>query len=212
MRLSEVLARMRHDSVLSGAYDGALRNSARIGVMWLQRLRGALPTRADGYAGIAMAFAMMVVVVNALIMQRERHPAPFFLESAPSSAASANAPSEHSGPSTTSEIPAPPRGLPPIRPSESSSHPEPNSNSRPVDPIAEMLRSAANKDTQRLLATAQTALIKLGYSIRNGTGSGPDTIAALRDFEKAHGLSISSEVTPRIVKLLAAAVNSSVTR
>ena len=212
MRLSEVLARMRHDSVLSGASDGSLRSSAGLGVMCLQTLRGALPTRADGFAGVAMAFAMMVIVVNALIMQRERHPAPFFSESAPSSGSSAKTPNEHIEPLTASQVPVPTRALPPIRLLDSSAHVEPNSSSRPVDPITEMLHGEVNKDTQRLLAIAQTALVKLGYSIRNGTGSGPDTIAALRDFEKAHGLSISSEVTPRIVKLLAAAVNSSFAR
>ena len=62
------------------------------------------------------------------------------------------------------------------------------------------------------MATAQNALVKLGYPIKTGAVPGADTAAALRDFEKAHGLPISTEVTPRLVKLLNAAATSSASR
>ena len=167
--MSEVLARTRHDSVLSGVSEGALRHRVRRGLIWLQRLRGVLPNGADGYAGIAMAFAMTVIVVNALIMQRERHPAPFFIENASTSAASTRLPNEQIVPLAASEGRTLPRAMPPSGPSDA--HPEPNSSSRPMDPIAEMLHSEANKDTQHLLIAAQTALTKLGYSIRAGAAA-----------------------------------------
>jgi hypothetical protein len=208
--LSEVLARTRHDSVLSGSAEGTLRNRAHLARAWLSGLRSALPTRADGYARIALALAMTVVVVNALILQHESHPAPFFAEGRPiPSATSTKPPAEHVAPISASENALPPRASPPMRPPESGSRPEPNPSSRSIDPIAEMLHSEANKDAQRLLTAAQTALTKLGYSIKTGAAGGSDTIAALRDFEKAHGLPLSTDVTPRLVKLLSAAVNSS---
>jgi hypothetical protein len=207
--LSEALARTRHDSALSSASDGAPRKRALRVLAGLRRLRHVLPTRVHGYAVVALGMAITVVVVNALTLQRERHPAPFFVQSGPVPAASVKLLPVHTAPLTPAENSAPSNPSPPMRPSESGGRPEVNSGSRPVDPIADQLNLEASRDKQRRWATAQTALIKLGYSVRIGDPGGPDAIAALRDFEKAHGVSISNEVTPRLVRLLIAAVNSS---
>jgi hypothetical protein len=210
--LSEVLARTFHDSVLSGASIARLNYGAVRGLPELQRLRRALPTRVHVYPIIALAVAMTFIVINALTLQRERHPAPFFVESDSIPATAAKLQPERPAPSAAAENFAPSHASPSARASESGSRPEPNSNLRPIDPIAEKLRSEASKETQRLWANAQSALIKLGYSIRIGEPGNAGALAALRDFEKAHGLPISNEVTPRLVKLLAAAVNSSASR
>lgn len=210
--MSEVSARTRHDSVLSGASIVRLNYGAVRGLLGLQRLRRGLPTRVHVYAVIAMAVAMTFIVVNALTLQRERHPAPFSIESSPIPATAAKLQPERPAPSAAAENVAPPHASLSARASESGSRPEPNSTLRPIDPIAEMLRNEANKETQRLWANAQSALIKLGYSIRIGEPGNADALAALRDFEKTHGLPISNEVTPRLVKLLAAAVSSSAFR
>jgi hypothetical protein len=210
--LSEVLARTRHDSVLSAVNYRAQRHLTQVGLTSLRRFRSALPSSATGYARISMAIAMTAIVVNALILQRERHPAPFFVEKKPISPVSTKPAGEHTAPTTVPDSATIARASPTVRPSESINRLDPSSASRPMDPIADMIHSEANKDLQRLMATAQSDLSKLGYSIRAGASSGSDTIAALHDFEKAHGLPISNEVTARLVKLLTAAVNSSVAR
>lgn len=205
--MSEALARTRHDSVLSrspGRVPGSRAFSAQA---WLQWLRTVLPTRVRAYAGIILAVVMTGIVANALILQRERHPAPFFVGSAPSGAASAKLPPERPAPSASVEGP-PGRPSPSARSSEPGGRPEFSPVSRTTDPIADILHNEASRDAQRLLTNAQNALIKLGYSIRTGESASADTIAAMRDFEKAHGLPLSNEVTPRLVKLLAAAANA----
>jgi hypothetical protein len=117
---------------------------------------------------------------------------------------------ERAAPLAPVESIAPPRAV--ARSSESGSRPEQSSNSRPIDPIADMLHNEANKEAQRLWTNAQTALIKLGYSVKIGEPGNAEAVAALHDFEKAHGFPVSNEVTPRLVKLLGAAVNSSAAR
>jgi hypothetical protein len=155
---------------------------------------------------------MAVIVVNALTLQRDRHPAPFFVESGPATAAAVKPAIEHPAPVAAAVSPPISHPTPPLRPPDPPSRPEPASNSRPIDPIGDMLRSDANKDAQRLQASALAALVKLGYSMKTGDAGGAEMNAALRDFEKAHGLPVSTEVTPHLVKLLTAAVNSSTSR
>ena len=56
---------------------------------------------------------------------------------------------------------------------------------------------------------AQTALAKLGYAVKADGTQGAATDQALREFEKAHGLPISTEVTPHLVKQLSSAARAS---
>jgi hypothetical protein len=112
--------------------------------------------------------------------------------------------------SLVSELPPEPPPAPPPRPVGLGAPNDPVSPSRTADPIADLIHSGGNKDSLRLVATAQIALVKLGYPIK--FDGAPDTAAALRDFEKTHGLPISTEVTPHLVKLLNAAANASGSR
>jgi peptidoglycan hydrolase-like protein with peptidoglycan-binding domain len=152
------------------------------------------------------------ILVNALTLQRERHPSPFFAAPvasipAPPARVAAKAPAE-----TPLAPPAPTSpALPPARPADLHAASETTSSIRSTDRIAEILRGAAAKDTQRVTAAAQTALVKLGYSVKVDGAAGADTLAALRDFEKEHGLPITTEITPHLVRRLAAA-NASASR
>jgi hypothetical protein len=176
----------------------------------LALLRRVLPARARGWAVAALAAMMAGIIVNALALQHARHPSPFFTVSPPMAPVAAKNSPEPA--SSLSEPPPTTPPAPPHRPAGLGAANESVPLPRTADPIADIIRAGGNKDSQRLIATAQNALVKLGYPIRTGGAPGADTAAALRDFEKARGLPISTEVTPRLVKLLNAAATSSASR
>jgi Putative peptidoglycan binding domain len=158
------------------------------------------------YLGAALFAALVGIGVNALLLQRERHPAPLFGYAAPKvpSAAPAPAPPPPQKPTSTEDI-APPAqssaALPPARPVEST-------GSSPSDPIAELLAGEPRGDASRLTLAAQTALAKLGYPVKPDGKEGSATEQALREFERAHGLPPATEITERLVKQLTAAARA----
>jgi hypothetical protein len=160
------------------------------------------------YLGAALLLALVGVAVNALLLQRERHPAPLFglAPSKPLSAAPAPVPAPSPKPATT-ENNAPPSqstaALPPTRPAEAAQSAPPAS-----DPIAELLAGETHSDGSHLILTAQTALAKLGYPVKPDGKEGAATEQALREFEKAHGLPSGAEITERLVKQLTAAARA----
>jgi len=96
-----------------------------------------------------------------------------------------------------------PVALPPARP------PEPVQSSVPAaDPIAELLAGQTSSDSSRLTLAAQTALAKLGYSVKPDGKEGAATEQALREFEHAHGLPAATEITERLVKQLTQAARN----
>ncbi|MGD0184375.1 MAG: peptidoglycan-binding domain-containing protein [Roseiarcus sp.] len=198
--MPEALARTRHDSVLSGeARPG--RRAARQGVVaaTLRRLR-ALPAR--GYAGAALAAVLTGIVLNALTLQHQRHPAPFFAAPRPALEAPP-------APAAKAREPTPLAVLPPARPADLGSGGEASAGARGVDAIGEILREEAGKEAQKPVLAAQNALIRLGYSLAADGTLDAATSAALRDFERAHSLPASIDVTPRLLKQLNAAANAS---
>ena len=219
--MPEALARVRHDAVLSGTARGTSRRRA---VLALALLRRVLPARARGWAVAALAAMMAGIIVNALTLQHARHPSPFFTVSPPMAVKNSPEPASRPPftPVATKNSPEPASSLsepsptappaPPPRPAGLGAANESVPLPRTADPIADIIRAGGNKDSQRLIATAQNALVKLRYPIKTGGALGADTAAALRDFEKAHGLPISTEVTPRLVRLLNAAATSSASR
>jgi hypothetical protein len=190
----------------------------------LALLRRVLPARARGWAVAALAAMMAGIIVNALTLQHARHPSPFFTVSPPMAVKNSPEPASRPPftPVATKNSPEPASSLsepsptappaPPPRPAGLGAANESVPLPRTADPIADIIRAGGNKDSQRLIATAQNALVKLRYPIKTGGALGADTAAALRDFEKAHGLPISTEVTPRLVRLLNAAATSSASR
>jgi peptidoglycan hydrolase-like protein with peptidoglycan-binding domain len=53
-----------------------------------------------------------------------------------------------------------------------------------------------------LILAAQTALVKLGYTVKPDGKEGAATQQALRDFERAHWLPAAPEINERVVKQL----------
>ena len=160
------------------------------------------------YLGAALFAALVGIGVNALLLQRERHPAPLFGYAAPKvpSATPAPAPPPPQKPASTQDTapPAQPSAtLPPARPAESA-----GSSSSPSDPIAELLAGEPHGDVARLTLAAQTALAKLGYPVKPDGKEGSATEQALREFERAHGLPPATEITERLVKQLTAAARA----
>jgi hypothetical protein len=160
------------------------------------------------YLGAALFAALVGIGVNALLLQRERHPAPLFGYAAPKvpSATSAPAPPPPQKPASTEDTapPAQPSAtLPPARPAESA-----GSSSSASDPIAELLAGESHGDATRLTLAAQTALAKLGYPVKPDGKEGSATGQALREFERAHGLPSATEITERLVKQLNAAARA----
>lgn len=163
----------------------------------------SLPKRA--YVLAAVAALLAGIGVNALLLQRGRHPAPLFAKpAAPASAPSVSAappppPAAPEPPHDTSALPAAPAAEPPARlaPADSGAV-------RDNDPIGALLRGENQPDDGRLVLAAQNALVKLGYPVKADGAEGAATKQAIRDFERAHGLP-QSDITPRLVKQLNAA-------
>lgn len=159
------------------------------------------------YLGAALSLALVGIAVNALLLQRERHPAPLFGFSPPKPPAAAPAPASALPPKPASaehDAPAPPAqssaALPPARPAAAAQISPPAS-----DPIAELLAGETHDDASHLTLAAQTALAKLGYPVKPDGKEGAATEQALRDFEHAHGLPPATEITEQLVKQLTAA-------
>jgi hypothetical protein len=154
------------------------------------------------YLGAALSVALVGIGVNALLLQRERHPAPLFGYAPPKlpSAAPTPAPAPPQKPVSTEDN-APPAqssaALPPARPAEAA-----GSSASASDPIAELLAGETHGDAARLTLAAQTALAKLGYPVKPDGKEGAATEQALRDFERAHGLPPVTEISERLVKQL----------
>jgi Putative peptidoglycan binding domain len=160
------------------------------------------------YLGAALLLALVGVAVNALLLQRERHPAPLFglAPPKPLSAAPAPVPAPPPKPASTEDNAPPAQSTaapPPTRPADAAQSAPPAS-----DPIAELLAGEAHSDGSHLILSAQTALAKLGYPVKPDGKEGAATEQALREFEKAHGLPSGAEITERLVKQLTAAARA----
>lgn len=150
----------------------------------------------------ALAAGVVGIGANALLLQRERHPAPLF-GAAPVKQTPATAQAAAPAPPKPASVerqaaPAPsPAALPPARPAEASESAPPA-----PDPIAALLNGEPHSDGPHPVLAAQTALMKLGYPVKPDGNEGPATEQALRDFERAHGLPLTTEITERLVKQL----------
>jgi peptidoglycan hydrolase-like protein with peptidoglycan-binding domain len=142
-----------------------------------------------------------------LILQHERHPAPFFAARPPAVSAPAAA-----APPAKADDPTIAAALPPSRPADLGGVDAIGEVLRAdsaKDAIGEALRADSAKDAEKQWLAAQNALIKLGYPVKADGSPSAATAAALRDFERAHSLPPSSDLTPRLVKQLTAAANGS---
>ncbi len=154
------------------------------------------------YLGALLSVALVGIGVNALLLQRERHPAPLFGYAPPKSPSAA--PSPVAAPPSkpiSAEQEAPPvppsTAIPPARPAAAS-----DSAASASDPIADLLAGETHSEGSRLIVTAQTALAKLGYSVKPDGKEGAATQQALREFERAHRLPPATEINERLMKQL----------
>ena len=82
---------------------------------------------------------------------------------------------------------------------------EPRFTARTPVQIGDLLSGKPLHDESHLIRAAQTALAKLGYSVKIDGAEDGDTRRALRDFERAHGLAITPEIGSALVSQLAGA-------
>jgi len=73
------------------------------------------------------------------------------------------------------------------------------------DQIGALLRDKPVDDGSHLVRAAQIALAKLGYAVKPDGAEDGATRRALRHFERAHGLSPTTKISPELVKQLTAA-------
>lgn len=199
------LSRIRPSSV---PLRGPLQHSP--GKTLRQRLAQSL--KADHlrlYLGAGLAIALVGIGVNALLFQHERRPAPLFGSllaplSSPSRPPSMPPVAKPAGAERDASAAQAPAALPPARPAEAADAAPP----LPSDPITDLLRGETRVDGSHLVLAAQTALAKLGYPVKPDGNDGGATQQALRDFERAHGLPPSTEITPRLVKQLTQAARA----
>lgn len=156
--------------------------------------------------GLAIASTAAAIVVNALSFQSARHPAPIFARG--------------EGARATSREPPPPAlsPLPPTRPVPAATAAIPQPAARaPRDQIGDLLRAAdttgsataaarpveGRPDPQRQVASAQRALVKLGYGQLKVDGVfGQETRQAIERFERDRRLAPTGELGPRTAREL----------
>ena len=208
--MPEASARLRPDPTLVGRPRPAAGGKSAVVAAALRRL-SATPAR--GYAAAALTAALVGIVVNALALQHARHPAPFFAHAPAVAAAAApnptqapaqvspQVPAQASAQAAAETTAAPVAPTPPARPVQLGA----TAANGGDDAIADMLRADQEREAQKRLAAAQAALVRLGYVVKTDGETSAATSTALRDFERAHGLPPSNDVTPRLLKALSTA-------
>ncbi len=165
------------------------------------------------------------ILLNALVWQRTRHPAPLFGRAAPTAAANE--------PAIAKLIAVPPPQPRPAAPSLQAHdkpvekpplemtpglHPQPTrANSPPPrDEILQLLKAspasparpkAANAKPSardKTVRAAQRALVKLGFVLNPDGLAGAATRRAIKRYERDHGLAAYGEVTAALIRRLSA--------
>jgi hypothetical protein len=130
---------------------------------------------------LVLAAAIMLIFVNALFMQHGPHPAPIFAYK-PKAAPARHVSPQHAA--IPSPAPRPHVGAPA----------EPRRN----DPIARLLAPS-----DRVLAV-QRVLTQYGFGQIRPTGIvGPETVEAIKRFERSRNLPVTGEMSARVVQALA---------
>jgi len=224
--VSEGLIRTRnYASLLAPTGRGAAR-------LLMERVTTA-PRRV--YVCAALAALLAGIGANALLLQIGRHPAllaeatgdpaptvqPVAPHASPAPVAPHMSPAPVSPPSppaadfvNTAPPAAPPAAGRPratrtsssLGPAEGPERGGPRAAAHAPDQIAALLRGKPVDDESRLVRAAQIALAKLGYPVKLSGAEDGATRRALREFERAHGLTPTTEISPELVKQLSAAV------
>jgi Putative peptidoglycan binding domain len=180
------------------------------------RLFGALAQRPIESFGAAVFAALMTgVLLNALALQNARHPSPLFgtpIRLTQSPPIDAPKPVPRPVALTASPSVPPPVAIP-TRPVALPQEAEPHS-AKASDPIGQIIRNTSQNsasapsapsaiDATRILLV-QKALVKLGYVLRADGVIGATTRQAIEKFERERGWPAHGELTPRVVREIAA--------
>ena len=157
----------------------------------LRRALGRNPLDAIGI--FVLVLATGAILVNALYRQPGPHPAPIF----------SIKPRPVAGEPAGGVVPALPRarpeGLVIAKPQARTEAAAPKAPARP-DPIAELITGPS----QRVIAV-QRALNDFGYGPVKATGiHGSETVSAIQKFERDRKLLVSGQISPRLLRELAA--------
>jgi hypothetical protein len=180
-----------------GAYIGAVGSAVLIGILLLQTGRHAQvsapadpwASQAESYPGAApRKTAEDVTLITSTVDSPSNsiRPAPAAVDVSRVSTISAPAP------------------LPP----PSIDRGEAQSVVHASDKIGDLLSGKPLRNESHLIHAAQTALAKLGYAVKADGAEDGDTRRALRDFERAHDLAPTTEISPEVVNQLVAAVRA----
>src|ERR1700730_11559045 len=165
------------------------------------------------------------ILLNALVWQRTRHPAPLFARAAPvapakeptiggMSAVPASRPQPAVTPAQPRDKPAdkPPLETPagePPRPTRISSSPPHDVISQflkaaPASPARPTTEAAAAAARSKLVLAAQRALVKLGFVLNPDGVAGATTRQAIERYERDHGLPVRGDLSRAIIRQLSA--------
>lgn len=153
----------------------------------------------DFVAILAAAAATVVIVVNAIFLQSNPHPAPFFANPASAPPADNRSAAATAAPKLTADQPASarpalaPRAVQPV-------------SARRNDPIGDLIGTSAGAPSPRLTAV-QRALSAYGYGqIRPSGVLDEATSAAIEKFESEHKMQVTGRVSDRLLGELAAMI------
>ncbi len=230
--MREALARTDHDFVVAESRRRKAAPTGPLAVLAaLLRLTirlAAYPNRVLGGLVFAITAA---ILVNALLLQHSRHPAPLF-----HSTVTVPVPEEQLAPAPSNAAPVPPVQesaaapgadvpFPPVKPShdaigqllksESSANSakaaphhhahEAEAKPQSVDGISQLLKAdAAAEDKPKTVLAVQQALVRLGFVVRPDGQMGSVTRHAIEQYERDHGLSVESHLSPKLLHRLSA--------
>lgn len=218
--MPEALARTDHDFVLAAKPRKAQRksetSSRKAAPSRLLRIVKSHPGATMG--AVAGTVLVLGILVNALILQKQRHPAPLFA-SRPAVAAHVPAAAQQQAEAPALVVDAVPKPTP--RPSNltppSIDRPAPSQRAalreaaeapRSSDAIASLLRANTAAQTgaeaSKTVFSAQRALVKLGFVLKPDGVMGGTTRQAIERFERDRGMPVRGDLTPKIIKMLAA--------
>jgi hypothetical protein len=155
--------------------------------------RSWLPRRPKDAVCLGLAVAGTgFILVNALFLQKGRHPAPIFTEvGRPAAPTTGSIPMPPPKPQASARLPAATQPSAPVRTAAA-----PRADSRP-DPIAELL------EPSNRTAAVQRALAEFGYGQIKPTGTiGPETRAAIEKFERERRLPVTGQISERLTREL----------
>jgi len=226
--LREVLAAADHDFVLTEPASKlkhlreklltARRRGSRRTGRWGRRYLSILA------AGFFVATAA-AILLNALVWQRTRHPAPLFARAAPAAPAKeptiagmSAVPESRPQPAVTpiqpqdKQVEKPPLELPAgghPRQTRITSSPSHDGISQllkapPAAPARPTTEAAVSAAPSKLVLAAQRALVKLGFVLTPDGVAGATTRQAIEHYERDHGRPVRGELSRAIMRQLSA--------